>query len=1029
MIVYPVEPKEKPKQVVIPQRQEAPLEGWELDLAKKSPGLYAGLRTAADMVPFAAHAFPSFREEFKEMPLGEKAVHTAFDLLPFVPTKYIGTGLKIAYKVGIKLPAKTGAKVVAKGFEKSPFAMRKIETQPKQFLDSLTSEFSNFAYTDPVTRFASKYKLTTKQAEAVMAGKKVTWEPLGRSGSFTPEVIPNTERFFKKEGGLHKKISDIIERYSQPRETQALNHMRAAWRKEVSKVAGSAKTLGEGGVRLSNVFQAQAKRLFGPEKATGLHLSNLAEADMKKVLQDVLLNQGKILRGTDTTFKSYLAPVRFVFGGMEDLYGAFTKLYEPMRNGLEKSRQFAYMSVTGFQAQLASKRIAGETLGKLTLKKTGEHLWKPNFSKETWEEAGRLVTSVDDAVRSATNPKTLQEVMEGFSPKAQAIAKSYWEWTDQMYLQHTKEKVWQIMEKAGLTAEGKLGLEALTNGRNGLFRQLDDYLSAGANVAHPEKLGKIQEVLGELRKAVDENPHWLQASSLPGATEKFLLQHKDMIKKQLTMRTEKQKSGFLNYLEGYAARIPEKYGPRNYPLQGGGTTRKASYTQARLREESLERTNNLSKMIEARARMQGKELYLYPKLPQIYQSMEMFPEKLKNFSNHYISRVLGEPSPVDEKVATWISSTIGGAWDGKRVMDIAWTINDCIYMGGIGFKPFSAMRNLFQPLLLVPGDLGGVKDLYWVARGYGKMFDKKTMEYVRSIGAIKEYTPDLLFTPNVVNFGKTLKIGGKNLSLPSWDSLRDMSMWMFRNADIKNRYVTGGAAIAKWEHFVQRFDLATSSGIQQFRKSMNIGGRQKVIAREIDKFLAQGTKESVEEAKKVFVRDVIADTQFLYGTADSPLASHVGGAITRTGFVFQTWWMNYGSLLGKWISRSESIEPAVEKMFTGMLSAAIAYNIMEPMWGKRTALTSIGTGPFPLGLTVPPSWVPIYEGLKIVKKASEIPFDPEEGINATKKQMAATLKSLPIFIPGGLQGKQFVQGFVEGGRQGLLDSIIRYHRE
>ena len=69
-------------------------------------------------------------------------------------------------------------------------------------------------------------------------------------------------------------------------------------------------------------------------------------------------------------------------------------------------------------------------------------------------------------------------------------------------------------------------------------------------------------------------------------------------------------------------------------------------------------------------------------------------------------------------------------------MKLAYSINDAIYLGGIGFKPFSAMRNYFQPLLTVPADLGGLRGIEWLAKGYKRATSKQFRNYMKEIGAI-----------------------------------------------------------------------------------------------------------------------------------------------------------------------------------------------------------------------------------------------------------------------------------------------------
>jgi len=114
-------------------------------------------------------------------------------------------------------------------------------------------------------------------------------------------------------------------------------------------------------------------------------------------------------------------------------------------------------------------------------------------------------------------------------------------------------------------------------------------------------------------------------------------------------------------------------------------------------------------------------------------------------------------------------------YDERSVANLAHTINDLVYMGGLGFKPFSAMRNYFQPLLMVPADMGGVKDFYWLGKGYPSAFRKSTRDYIKSIGAIQEFAPDLYLRPRVIGFGGSFTVRGKKFNLPSTQKMRDLA--------------------------------------------------------------------------------------------------------------------------------------------------------------------------------------------------------------------------------------------------------------
>lgn len=186
----------------------------------------------------------------------------------------------------------------------------------------------------------------------------------------------------------------------------------------------------------------------------------------------------------------------------------------------------------------------------------------------------------------------------------------------------------------------------------------------------------------------------------------------------------------------------------------------------------------------------------------------------------------------------------------------------------------------------------------------------------------------------------------------------------------------------------------------------------------------------IEEAKAAFVKDVIADTQYLYRVSESPIVSQKFGGVGKTGFLFQSWWMNYGTLLEKWMRTGDAGAKA-NKVFTWMLSGAIGATMMEQAWGTGTALRSTFLGPFPSTFDktlIPAAWTPIYELIHTV--AWGIPQHLWKGEPEKLEENAKSLiRSLAILVPGGLQMKQIFKAVKkEGVAKGLPESIIRYQR-
>lgn len=991
-LIIPVSEDKKETSKITPvqePREFGPWAGDEFDFAAKHDILYPLLMTISDVVPFAKFMWPSGRQAFAEQGPGGKVATLALDAAVFVPFGWIGKGLKITAKPAISLMGRLSKKM--------PFKIKNIADQSKPVLDDLARTVDKYVWKTPIEKATEKWGLQAHETKALFEGK--LFRPDGDLISTNPAFT----KHFTRAGLIREPTSKLINTWkSSSPAVERLAHQKLEWEKRVGKIIEGGK------YEVDDVFFAQAYRLFG-DAAKGLTKENIGAKDFSKILMDSLLNEGKILRHMDITSRSYLIPIRKVYGPFEKRFKTLSKIYEPVRAMFGAANASAYMDTAKFHAILVTRG-----LGKL--KKSGRFV--ETYNKVAWQEAGKLVRRMDVAQAKGLNT---QAILDEGSHTVQQLVKSYHEWTNYMYANYMKESVPNLFEKAGATEEGIAGIRALMHPEGGeISSAITATLSAGGNVEYRNAARFIENTFKKIRETVKSSPHWFENPT--GARYNNLL-------KNLSPRRPNTDKGYANYLENYGARIFEKQTPRNFPVKKAGLPgeMEAGWKKTRTQKEAPEATEDLAKMIEARARSQSKELYIYPKIGAVSAEAEKLPTNLKSFTQHYLARMLGNPSSVDIKVARMINRTFGTSWDDRRVMNLAWRINDLIYLGGIGFKPFSAMRNYIQPLLMVPADMGGVKDLRWLVQGYKRAFTKEGREYIKSIGAIAEFTPDLLFRPAITRFGFGAKMR----------QIRDLAMWMFKCSDRHNRYVSGGAAMEKWEHYFRKFTVKNSKGdyvmfgggVKKFKEKLNLNSREPWVRSQIDDLLQKGTTESLKEAKKLWIKDVIADTQFLYGTADSPLITQVGGSVTKTAMVFQSWWMNYGSAFGKWALRSEGtnalgVSTATNRMFGWMLSATIAYNIMEPVWGKATATSTVGFGPLPLEADLPASWRPFAEALKLVIEAGSIPITGDA--NKVKKRMKSVINTSLIYAPGGLFLGPVVKGAAKEGWEGALKGVIKY---
>ncbi|MCW4027935.1 MAG: hypothetical protein NWE76_10700, partial [Candidatus Bathyarchaeota archaeon] len=575
---------------------------------------------------------------------------------------------------------------------------------------------------------------------------------------------------------------------------------------------------------------------------------------------------------------------------------------------------------------------------------------------------------------------------------------------------------------ARLSERGVAGVTALMKD---LVPEIRYTFLSRAGLSYEQKVGNIHSMLRKARAKMD--PSW------------FLAEGDDLVKvaqginKELTMG---KGGGFLPYLENYLPRLLESETNlrlMNFEKIGGKYA--PFYSKRRVLAEASGKRLDLEGLVHARIRAQGKEMFFYDKLSEAAEYASKLGLQWRNLTEHYAARVLGMPSMWDEHVAKLIEPTLGrvirafggeGVWDAQRVMRLSKNVNDFTHMGFLGLKPFSAMRNMFQPLLNVPADLGGTKDIGHLIKGFGRGFSPQGRRELRAMGIITDYVPEQMHAPKIWEFRK---LG----FLPTRNEWRDVSMWMFRGSDRFNRYVTGGAALSKWEGAARKYGLDTMRGsdflkiserrLQGFMQKAGVNGRHSWVRTEIENALRVGRKD---EAKAIFVRDVVADTQYLYGALDAPLITQTGGALTRTAAIFQSWWMNYGTLLGKWATTG-TIDARARKAIAFTLYGAISMRIMEQVWGTRTAVKSTLLGPFPSPdqMMLPPSWDPIWQTIKTAWTAYEVAVGAKD-FEDVGKQVKALLSSTYSFTPGALQVKQLYRGARKEGTPGFLKAIVKY---
>lgn len=1013
------------------EEDEGPWGGWG---AQREPSqeqraaIYGAVRAAADIVPYGRYVFPSGRDEWSRKSTTGQTIELGVEALSLIPLFLIGKGLKVSAKVAGKVgtfPFRLGKK----------FALEKrygqlMEQNP--FLDIASTSIKKYERLSPTERAMRKWELSGEEASSLLKQRSWIWQTAERSGArFPSQGSGNFQKLFTKKGILQGKVREQLGRWSRPHEVQELGHYSKEWIKLVKKTFRKR-------YKPENVFKMQATKMFG-DLGERLKFGQVDSNTMGLFIRDLLEEvPAKLLKRMDIGYGHWqpyhTLPARKVFGFGEKVWQSYSKIYEPIGEMFHNANKYGTLMTSRFHSILASRG-----LGRLVSKgEAGVVGLKKNFSKSEWEAVGELVTKMDSATASGVAQEEVQTLMSNAPTVVQKIAKSWFDFTDSLYVDYMKKKIPAVFEEMGLTEKGRDGFALLMRSPNGVEKYLDVAFSQSANLAYESKAKVVEAMLKKAREAL-RNVDWFTEKPIAFMKKS----ERDALKERILKGLEELlpmkkggKKGFVNYLENYTTRLYEKQRASSLERIGYlAKSRRAGFTKGRVLQEPSEgQLTDLTRIAEARINMQAKELYVYKPMEKVVEEARRLPEKFRNYSEHYIARQLGEASHSDLAVAQWLTGTLGQvtgrAYDERSVAQLAHTINDLVYMGGLGFKPFSAMRNYFQPLLMVPADLGGLKDLYWLGKGYASAFKGGTRDFVKSIGAIQEFAPDLYLRPRVTGFGGSFTVAGKKFDLPSTQRVRDVALWMFKNSDRHNRYVTGGAALSKWNYFSSKYlsESLDKKAMKQFTRKLNLGSRDEWIRAKINESLRMGTAEGLEQAKRAWVYDVIADTQYLYGTLDAPIYGQSAGSLGKMAGIFQSWWMNYGAAIEKWTRRTPGTIPIVNKRsLTWLLTGAIVEDCASKLWQQRTAAKMVHIGPFPMRVNefmIPPTFAPIYHTARVLADSIDaIKYQKPENF---KRSVRALGRSSMMFVPGGLQLAQFARGAEKEGWKGFTKAIVRY---
>ncbi len=758
-------------------------------------------------------------------------------------------------------------------------------------------------------------------------------------------------------------------------------------------------------------FNAQIQRYYEPDDVLGRIKIGEASDELVAGFIASAVENPHVARAAagprGIWFPRYMAPIRFVMGtGGERTYGARSIVQDRVIDARGNIGHGAVAGILRFGKIMEKEGLIANL--KITsskkIKMAAVEGFKPKVVRQSMkvlktldEYAGKMLAVTDEAEQlllrqkhtglldQAINGKVDGKSLKPIQKEAMGkFIKSWQQMADWMYSDQLTWQIPRLFEQAGirLTPEGSRAVGRM------MQEQLPEIsrLFLGERLSYPEKLIGAQKILGgfkaKLAGFTDDHP-WFEVKG--NELNKGLR----ALEFELTMAKPGSDKGYMSLLESYMPRYSKKRDTNfmNKAYEVLGTRlRRATHTFGRKLDKG-EMEVTFEQMFAGRLNSHLRMKYLYPVVDEAAKFGETLPPTWQKTISHFLGRSMGQPTVMDEWAADiltnansymqWVPGIKYRQFNTSDIQRYAQRLANITYASGIAFRPFTAMRNLLQPIITVPADLGGLRSYPHVAFGYADLITRPEVRRIlKEARVITEYAPDILELPKILPFKtkgwqlpRPAKGGKKYVGIGFTEAFK-FGMTAFKAADRTNRWVTGAAALRKWKsrsHLLEKND-----NFKTFERRMGLTGRNPDVRDKImdDLRAAKAAGRNYDEVRNYYLRDVVGDTQYRYGTADSPQFIGWGG-VGKTAFTYQSWYMNYGALVTK-ILRTGTGPMRAQRMLNLAMSAALAGEIMSRAWGVARARKAVAAGPFPGNLPVHPAAEVIVMALANIVKAGNL---------------------------------------------------------
>jgi len=363
----------------------------------------------------------------------------------------------------------------------------------------------------------------------------------------------------------------------------------------------------------------------------------------------------------------------------------------------------------------------------------------------------------------------------------------------------------------------------------------------------------------------------------------------------------------------------------------------------------------------------------------------------------YVDRLRGKPTDTEvmlnnsiDKVLTYFGAP---QLAGDRPSMVAASIlTDLVYMGALGLRLASPLKNLTQTNLTA-GEIGykhvlkAVREIFTHPQGRAGVAAEMKAAGVYTLPIDRIITDDIFMGP----FRQSL------------NQVQIYMLRLFVASDRLNRSIAYYGARSKFKEMasggnIDALYFTGNKALQAKTKGMFGGPKiHKSIQRDIQAMMKTG---DIDSAAQMYALRVTQDTQYVYGSANSPALFSQLGPVGRMLGVFATWPLNYSRLLTNWV-RGGRGDAITTHLLSSVMMAKGAGELFNADISNWFLFGAMPTGPTPfLGMALDTTKAAFLTG-KTGFQTITVGSDPV-AIKDRNDSWKSAMDRISLLVPGNL---------------------------